>query len=111
VSLFGLLLITYISPSIKPPLSKVSDVTASSLEKVVRVEATVSRAHTFKGGSMMLTLADGNSTLDAYLPLNVASEFKGVVLEEAAVELTGTVQLYKGRLEVVVDRPGNLVLK
>jgi DNA/RNA endonuclease YhcR with UshA esterase domain len=110
-SVVGLLLIAYISPSLKPPLSKVSDVSASMLERVVRVEGAVSRTHVFKGGSMMLTLTEGDSSLDVYLPYDTASQVRGVELTGRVVELTGVVQLYKGRLEVVVERPGDMRLK
>ena len=110
-SVLGLLLITFIAPSVKPPLSSLSDVSASSLEKTVRLEGTVSRAHAFEGGSMILTLSDSESDVDVYLPYDVAAELKDILSEGSVVELTGTVQMYKGRLEVVVERPGNVVLK
>ena len=110
-SAVGLLLIAFISPSIEPPLSRVSDVSASSLEKVVRVEATVNRTHEFDGGSMMLTVAEGDSTLDVYIPYGVARELRDADLEGRRVELTGVIQLYRGSLELVIERPGDLRIK
>jgi len=111
VSVFGLLLIAFISPSIRPPLSKVSDVGASSLERVVRVEGNVSQIHTFKGGSMLLTLAEGGRTLDAYLLPAVASNFNDSVKVGSTAGVMGTVQLYDGRLEVVVDDVSGMWLR
>ena len=103
VAIAGLLLISYISPSINPPVSKASAVTASSLEKVLRVEGKVSRAYRFKGGSMLLTITDDGGSLDAFVPYKAASKLDPKALEGRTVELTGTVRLYKGNLELQMD--------
>ena len=106
VSVFGLLLVTFISPSIQPPLSSVSDVSSASLETVVRLEGNASKTHRFRGGSMVFVLSGGGSSVDVYLPYAAASELGNVSFDGRFVEVTGTIQVYEGRLEVVADRPG-----
>jgi len=111
VSVIGLLLIVYISPSIKPPLSHVSDISPSSLEKVVHFVGNVSKQRVFRGGSMVLTVSEGGSKVDVYLPFDYASAFKGVKMEGNMVEVSGTVQVYEGRLEVVADKAAGVRLR
>ncbi len=111
VSIAGILLIAFVSPSIRPPLSQLRDVTGSSLEKAVRVEGTVSRLHTFTGGSVMMTLSDDDASMDVYLPYDVAASLGEDELVNRTVEVLGVVQLYNGRLELVVEKPGNVVVK
>jgi DNA/RNA endonuclease YhcR with UshA esterase domain len=110
VSIIGLLLIAFISPSLKPPSSSISDLSQSALQKAVLIHGNVTKSHDFKGGSKVLTVSDGSSTIDVFLPYAVASEFKGVTLIGQEVEALGVVQLYSGRKEVVVERAGDLRL-
>ena len=110
VSIFGLALIAYISPSIKPPMSYVGDITASSVDKVVRFGGRVREIHVFKGGSMIVTVGDGLSDVDVFIPYSVASGYNRTMLDGRDVEVSGTVQVYNGRLEVVADKPGSVVV-
>jgi DNA/RNA endonuclease YhcR with UshA esterase domain len=111
VSVFGLMLIVFISPSVKPPVSHVRDISASSLEKVVRFEGNVSKVQVFRGGSILLTVSDGGSDVDVFMSLDVASPYKGMKLAGRRVEVMGAVQVYKGRLEVMADKAGSVRLK
>jgi hypothetical protein len=108
VSILGLLLIAFISPNLRPPASKVGDLSQSALQKAVLFDGKVSKSHDFKGGSRVLTVSDGQSSIEVFLPYAVASEFKGVKLDGRSVEVSGVVQLYDGRLEVVVEHQGGL---
>ncbi|MFH1055277.1 MAG: hypothetical protein V1744_04190 [Candidatus Altiarchaeota archaeon] len=110
VSVLGLFLISFISPSIKPPRSSVCDVTSSSLEKVVVVGGNITRVHEFKGGSMALTLSDSGCDIEVYLSYDVAASLNSTTLLGRRVELSGVVQIYRGRVEVVVEKP-TLVLR
>ncbi|MBD3415620.1 MAG: hypothetical protein GF416_00615 [Candidatus Altiarchaeales archaeon] len=107
----GLLLIAFISPSVNPPMSSISEISSSSLEKRVRVSGLVSDVHRFDGGSMLLTVEDDGGEIDVYLSYSVAGEFEDFDLEGCEAEFTGDVKLYRGRLEVVVDMPEDVVLK
>ena len=110
VSVFGVLLLAFILPRLEPPLCLVSDVSAELLEKMIRVEANVSRVHTFKGGSMIVSVTDGVGSLDVYLPVDVARSV-GMLDVGDELELRGRVQLYDGSLELVVEQPDYLVLR
>lgn len=110
-SIVGLLLITFVSPSVQPPLSRLSDVSTSSLEKVVRVAGNVSRVHVFKGGSTVLTVSDGASAVDVFMPAGYASGFGNVSFAGRRVDVLGTVQVYNGRLELVAEKPGSVRLR
>jgi DNA/RNA endonuclease YhcR with UshA esterase domain len=105
VSVFGLLLIAYVSPSVKPPVASVSDVSPSSVEKAVRVWGKVTSAKVFKGGSVLITLSDGAGSLDVYVPYSVSGSLRNMSLTGRFVEAQGTVQLYNGKLELVVGKP------
>jgi len=107
----GLVLITLVSPSIEPPVSGVADIDASSLEKVVKFEGNVSRQHLFKGGSMVLSVSDGPASVDVFIPYDKASGFSRLKLVGKNVEVTGVVRLYQGRVEVVVEKQGSMVVR
>jgi DNA/RNA endonuclease YhcR with UshA esterase domain len=111
VSAFGLLLIAYISPTLHPPVARISELSQSSLEKAVSFEGKVVKSHEFKGGSRVLTVSDGQASVDVFLPYSVALEFKGVKLDGQDVEVSGVVQLYNGRLEVMVEREEGVKVK
>ncbi len=108
MSLLGLMIIAYVSPTIRPPASAVSDISPYSLEKSVRVVGNVNRTHTFKGGAVILALSDGRSTLDVYLSRDAAAGLNVTALFGRRVEASGTVQLYRGKLELVVERPDSV---
>ena len=111
VSVVGLLLITYVSPSIRPPLSRVCDVGGGSVEKTVRVAGNVSKVHAFRGGSSLLTLSDGGCDIDVYIPYGVSSGLNSSSALGRPVEVSGVVQLYDGRLEVVVDKQSDVAVR
>jgi len=110
LSILGLILIAYVSPTIRPPASSVSDISTYSLEKTVRVIGNVNRTHTFKGGAVILALSDGKSTLDVYLSRDAAAGLNATKLAGRRVEASGTVQLYRGKLELSVERPDSVRL-
>ncbi|MFH0863169.1 MAG: hypothetical protein V1875_09110 [Candidatus Altiarchaeota archaeon] len=109
VSIFGLVIIAYISPSIRPPVSHISDLEASSVEKAVLFEGGVTKTHAFKGGSVLLTVSEGGSSVDVFVPATHAKGFISSSWTGRHVKVTGTVQLYRGKLEVVVDNPKGVV--
>lgn len=108
VAVVGVFVLAYAGDRITPPLSRVSDVTFARVGENVRVAGNVTRAHTFAGGSVILTVSDGTGDVDVYLPYNVAAEYDNKNL--TAVEVTGGVKVYKGRREVVVEDASNLVV-
>lgn len=111
VSIVGVLLIAYVSPSLKPPRSKIADIGPSSLEKAVRFQGRVVSVHEFKGGSVLLSVQDAGSSVDVFLPRNIAKGSKASSLKGRQVEVTGVVQVYRGKTEIVIEKPGGLVVR
>jgi DNA/RNA endonuclease YhcR with UshA esterase domain len=109
LSIFGLVLIAYVSPSIRPPLSRIPDIGASSLEKAVLFRGEISQTHVFKGGSMILTVSEGGASVDVFVPSTIAKGYKASSLTGKRVMVSGTVQLYRGKVEVAVENPSGVV--
>lgn len=103
LSFVGLIIISFVSPSIKPPISRLSEVNAYSIEGVVRVSGVVGDVHKFKGGSITFTVSDGNGSLNVFVPYSVGSGLDGVIRHGGVVEVSGVVEEYKGVLELVVE--------
>ncbi|MFH1402741.1 MAG: hypothetical protein ABIH11_00550 [Candidatus Altiarchaeota archaeon] len=100
VSVVGLVLLYYASKHVQPPYSRIQDISVSSLERNVRFAGYVHSTHRFDGGSHMLTVVENNSMIEVFLPQRIGIE--RMPERGSRVEVTGTVQLYNGRLEVVV---------
>ena len=111
VSVVGLVLLSFVSPSVSPPLSRVGDVSGSFVDRVVRLEGKVSRVHLFDGGSLVFTLSDGGSDLDVFLPASASAPWRNASLVGRKVEVSGRVQLFRGGLEVFVATRGGVVLR
>jgi len=111
VSITGLLLLAFISPSIKPPHTRVCEISGASVGKAVHMSGNVSEVHTFKGGSKMLTLSEYGCNIDVYVSPAVSSTFSNTTLVGRRLDVSGEVQLYKGRVEVSADKPGTVVLR
>jgi len=111
LSVFGLLLLVFISTFFDLPYVRVGDVDSRFLEKNVHLKGVVSGVHQFKGGSILLSVTQDNSTIDVYLPYSIASTLNKTTVSGASVDLIGVVQLYDGKVEVVVDKQEDLVLK
>lgn len=97
VSIICVLLLSYISPQIKPNLMLVENVSDDLIEKNVYVEGTIQKINTLKDGSTIIKFY--NTTVEAYFTKNVKANFE----KNQKIRIIGTVKLYKGRLEIVVD--------
>lgn len=107
-SILGLLLLTFTSNQVSPPLSSIGDVSTDFLDENMRVKGRVCRLHEFDGGSMIITLCDNKDELDVYLPYDVALQVNSTSLESREIDVVGAVEVYKGRLELVVNDAGHL---
>ena len=103
VSMVGLLILTFAYQSIEPPLSRVSDIDQNSLGKNIRVQGNISRIHEFKGGSILVVLNDNGSEIDLYLPYYVSKSILDDISRAERIDVIGTVEIYKGKVEIVVD--------
>jgi DNA/RNA endonuclease YhcR with UshA esterase domain len=99
VSVLGLLIFTYASMLMEPPLSKIGALDSNSIGKQVHVQGLVSDVHTFKGGSITASINDGSGDIDVfvsyYLANSTAPIAKGNILE-----VIGELDEYQGKLEI-----------
>lgn len=99
ISIIGLLILTYVSEVLNPPVSMIGDINTNSLGRNLHVRGNVSRTHEFKGGSIILTVKDSTGEIDVYLDYYTAKSMPGI-LEAKEVDVIGEVDEYKGRLEI-----------
>ncbi|MBU0761557.1 MAG: OB-fold nucleic acid binding domain-containing protein [Candidatus Altiarchaeota archaeon] len=111
VSLFGVLFLAYLSPSLSPPKSSVSEVDVFSVGKAVYVEGVVEDIHVFKGGSVSFVLADGNSSVNVFLPPQVGVPIVSLLEDGVSVELVGVVKQYRGSVELLVGGLEDFTIK
>lgn len=107
ISILGLILLIYASEALEPPLSSIEEITTNGLGKNVHVIGNVERVHEFEGGSALLTLGDNNTDIDVYLPYNTAKQIDLKLLDKR-VDVIGEVQVYNGRLEIIVDNKDSI---
>jgi len=110
IAITGLIALAYVSEKITPPLAELTYVDSANIGKNVRVQGSVAEIKEFSGGSALFSLSDGNSSVIFYLPYNVATEMDVSLLSEKRVEVTGTVKVYRGRVEVEVSGADAVVL-
>lgn len=105
ISCIGLLILAYFLPKLDPPLVRVGDIGPMQLERKVRVKGDIVRSHRFSGGSYSLTLEENGSSIPVYIPYNLVPSF--LAMESMNdVSIKGTVELYRGSLEIVADNIG-----
>lgn len=97
ISMISVLLLWQISPQIKPELMPIENVTMDLLEKNVYVEGKIKEVYKLKDNSKRLKFY--NTNIEVYITKNVKAEFE----KYQKVRLIGTVKLYKGKLEIIVD--------
>ncbi|HHQ44927.1 MAG TPA: hypothetical protein ENN13_02180 [Candidatus Altiarchaeales archaeon] len=107
-TIIGIILLTLYASQLEPPLTSITDVSQDMLETNIRVQAKVCGTHKFDGGSKILKLCENTTQLDAYLPYNTAIHIDEKKTVGKTVELTGTVETYNGRLEIVIPRAENI---
>jgi len=110
LSVAGLVLLVFVSHYVEPPYIKVGGLDSGMLEKNVHLKGVVSGVHEFKGGSLLMNLSEDGSTVDVYLPYSVSVGLNKSSVDGSKVDVTGVIQLYQGRLEVVVSKSEDLVI-
>ena len=109
-SIAGLMLLTFVSESLEPPYSAVAEINPGFIGKSVHLRGEVSDLYEFKGGSVLVTLSGGNSSIDIFLPYSVSTQIAFKPAINQALDVIGVVEVYKGRLEVVVGRESDIRL-
>jgi len=105
ISIIGLLILTYASTILKPPLSEIGNIKTNFLGKNVHIQGDIIKIHKFKGGSIILKVRDSTGEIDVYLRYSIAKSKEDVLDKNKKIDVIGEVELYEGRLEVV---PNNL---
>jgi DNA/RNA endonuclease YhcR with UshA esterase domain len=99
VSVLGLLIFTYASMLMEPPLSKIGDLDSSSIGKQVHVQGLVFNVHKFKGGSNTVSIGDGSGDIDVFMYPNVANS-TAPIAKGNILEVIGELDEYEGKLEI-----------
>ena len=108
VSLTGLVLLTFAAESLEPPYTNISLLGELPVGKSVHLMGNITRVHEFKGGSGIVTLSNGHSNVSVYLPYATMMNVKTKLKDGAEADVIGTLEVYKGLTEVVVEDAGNL---
>ncbi len=111
ISILGLLILTYAANVLEPPITKIGNVNQNSLGSNVRVQGEITDVHKFTGGSAVIKVKDETGIIDVYLPFRVASEMKTNLTEGKNADVIGSVEVYEGKLEIVVEEAGNMRVK
>jgi len=102
-SVLGLLILTYVSEVVDAPLSRIGDINSNSIGRDLRVRGRVSGVHTFKGGSVMLTVADATGNISVYLDYSQAKSVPNIT-KAKQLEVFGEIDEYNGALELKPKR-------
>jgi DNA/RNA endonuclease YhcR with UshA esterase domain len=109
-AIVGLVVLTYASEALEPPYSPISQVNAGFIGKSVHLSGRVGSVHQFKGGSLVLTMPEGNHSVDVFIAKTVADQLSFTPAEGQSIDVIGVVEVYNGRLEVVASKPSTLQL-
>lgn len=109
-SLLSLLCIFILSHAVQPEEADICSLSAEYIGKVVSVGGTVTDTFTDEG-NVFFTLAGGGCEVRAVLwnatasAMSLRGEDPGGIAENAAVKITGSVEVYRGNIQIVVLRP------
>lgn len=107
-SILGLILLTIASESLEPPYSRIGDLNTASAGTNIHLQAEITNVKEFKGGSVMLTLSQDNNTVDVFLPYPTPQQLDFKPKTKQRIDVIGTAEIYKGKLEITVEKPGNI---
>ena len=107
-SLIGLLALGYAGEILEPPTTAIKDLHEDSIGKRVKVKGTITDTHQFKGGSILLTLQEDDTSIPLYLPYHVTQRLREPPPKNSTIEAIADLQIYRGQLEPVVEEPEHL---
>lgn len=103
-SIAGLVLLTYAADILEPDpveISKINNNQNDYLYKNVHIQGEIIDFKRFKGGSISLKVNDRTGTITVFLQYHVANKVN--VQMGQRIDVIGTVEIYKGDLEIVVN--------
>lgn len=107
VSVLGLLILTYVSTVMEPPLSNIGDLNSNSIGKQVHVQGMITEVHKFKGGSITFSLGDGTGDIDVFL-INYMANDTANISKGTIVDVIGEVDQYNWALEIIPKNAGSV---
>ena len=108
LSIIGLLILIYTAETIEPPLSRIKDINQNSVGKNVHITGNITKIQRFKGKSILLSIDDDTGNINVYLPYGVAIKFSDSIKEGNRADIIGTVEIYKGDIEIFVENTYSL---
>jgi RecJ-like exonuclease len=102
LSVFGLLLLSYASLVIEPPLSHIGSINTNSIGKSLHVQGRVLDVYKFKGGSLTVTVGDDTGNISVYVDYATAKALPKVAAAKK-LDVVGEIDQYRGALEM---KPG-----
>jgi DNA/RNA endonuclease YhcR with UshA esterase domain len=99
VSVLGLLIFTYASMLLEPPLSKIGALGTTFIGKQVHVQGLVSNVHKFKGGSVTVSIGDGSGDIDVFMGPRLANS-TALIAKGNILKVIGELDEYDGKLEI-----------
>jgi DNA/RNA endonuclease YhcR with UshA esterase domain len=107
VSVLGLLIFTYASMLMEPPLSKIGALDSNSIGKQIHVQGLVSDVHNFKGGSITVSIGDGSGDIDVFMGPRLANS-TAPIAKGNILEVIGELDEYQGKLEIKPKNAGSM---
>jgi DNA/RNA endonuclease YhcR with UshA esterase domain len=109
-SIAGLMILAVVHETLEPPYTAIEDLNAGFIGKNVHITGSVRQLHTFKGGSILITLCNTDSDVDVFLPYQTSSQITFKPAINQSLDVIGTIESYNGRLEVVVEKQSSIRL-
>ena len=100
VSVLGLLILTYASMLMEPPLCRIGDLNPTSVGRQVHVQGVVMNVHRFDGGSLSIAIGDGSGVIDVFVGYRDANSTAANAAKGDVLEVIGELDEYEGKLEV-----------
>lgn len=106
VSTFGLLLLFYVSANLLPPLMKISDIEYGNTGSKVMVKGEITSFKFSEKGHIFLKVSDGTGEISVVMFKNLVEKLGGEKIKKRikkgnVIEIAGTVEEYRGSLEIV----------
>jgi DNA/RNA endonuclease YhcR with UshA esterase domain len=105
VSTFGLLLLFYVSANLLPPLMKIADIEYDNTGSKVMVKGEITSFKSSEKGHIFLKVSDGTGEISVVLFKNLVEKLDEEKIKDIkkgnAIEIAGTVEEYRGSLEIV----------
>ena len=111
MSVIGLLMIYMAAKNIEPETVEIGEITGDLVGRTVATEGYIKSEKMHEDGHLFLTITDGKRNLQVPIFSSLmqhmdAGEFK----QKARIRVTGLVDEYRGSLQVVPRKPGDIVL-